>query len=54
MSKTVLFQAIQFIKKKLNGSKYCYLSPTVQLNISHVFKLSYMSKQFYCKQFILA
>ena len=30
---TVLFQAIQFSKKKSKGSTYCYTSPTVRLNI---------------------
>ena len=24
-------------KSKLNGSKYCYVSVTIQLNISHLF-----------------
>ena len=36
--KTVLFQIIQFsMSTKLNGSKYCYISLTIQLNISHLF-----------------
>ena len=36
---TVLFQTIQSsMSTKLNGSKYCYVSLTVQLNISHLFK----------------
>ena len=36
--KTVLFQTIQFSKStKLNGSKYCDVSLTIQLNISHLF-----------------
>ena len=36
--KTVLFQTIQFIKStKLYGFKYCYVSQTIQLNISHLF-----------------
>ena len=32
---------------KLNGSKYCYLSLTIQLNISHLFAHSLMIKLFY-------
>ena len=39
---------------KLNSSKYCYLSPTVQLNISHLFTHSWKIKQFYFEQFSLA
>ena len=36
--KTVLFHTIQLsISTKLNGSKYCYLSLTFQLDISHLF-----------------
>ena len=36
--KKILFQMIQFsMSKKLNGSKYCYVSQTIQLNISHLF-----------------
>ena len=35
---TVLFQTIQFNKStKLNGSKYCQISLTIQLSISHLF-----------------
>ena len=34
---TVLLQTIQFIiSTKLNGSKYCYVSGTIELN-SHLF-----------------
>ena len=33
---TVLFLTIQFsMSTKLNASKYCYVSETIQLNISH-------------------
>ena len=32
---------------KLNGSKYYYVSPTIQLNISYLFILSLNVKQFY-------
>ena len=41
-------------KSKLNGSKYCNVSLTIQLNISHLFIHSLMMKQFYFKQFYLA
>ena len=34
---TVQFQTIQFSLSKLNGSKYCYVSQTIQLNISYLF-----------------
>ena len=35
---TVLFQTIQFsMSIKLNGSKYCYVSLTIQLNQSFVY-----------------
>ena len=30
-----------------NGSKYCYVSLTIQLNICHLFTHSQMVKQFY-------
>ena len=33
---TVLFQTIP-LQTKLNGSNYCYVSLTIQLNISHLF-----------------
>ena len=37
-AKTVLFQTIQFnMSTKLNGFKSCYLSLTIQLDISHLF-----------------
>ena len=36
---------------QLNGSKYWYISLTIQLNISHLFTHSWMIKQFYFKQF---
>ena len=32
---------------KLNGSKYCYVSLTIQLNISHLFIYSSMIQKFY-------
>ena len=36
--KTVLVQTIQFsMSTMLNGSKYCYVSLTIQLNFSHLF-----------------
>ena len=35
---TILFQSIQFsTSRKLNGSKYCYVSLAIQLIISHLF-----------------
>ena len=34
---------------KLNGRKYCYVSLTIQLTISHLFTNSWMIKQFYLK-----
>ena len=37
-TQTVLFKTIQFsMSTKLNGSKYCNVSLTIQLNISHFF-----------------
>ena len=39
---------------KLNNPKYCYVSLTIQLIISHLFTLTYIIKQFYFKQFSLA
>ena len=52
---TVLFLTIQFsISKKLNGLKYCYVSKTIELKISHLFTHSKMIKYFYFKQFNLA
>ena len=41
-----------FVCTQLNGSKYSYVSLTIQLNISHLF--THMIKQFYFKQFNLA
>ena len=38
--KIVLFQIIQFNISKLNCYKYCYVSLTIQLNISHLFSNS--------------
>ena len=38
---------------KLNSSKYCYVSQTIQLNMSHLFTYSWMIKQLYFKQFYL-
>ena len=36
---TVLFLIIQFsMSTKLDGSKHCNVLPTIQLNISHLFK----------------
>ena len=43
-----------FFCTQLNGSKYCYSSLTVQLNISHWFTRCSMIKQFYFKQLNLA
>ena len=38
---TGLFQTIQFsMSTKLNDSKHCYVSLTIQLNISHLFSYS--------------
>ena len=39
---------------KLNFSKYCYVSLTIQLIIGQLFTHSSMIKQFYFKQFSLA
>ena len=39
----ILHNSIQhysFICAQLNGSKYCYVSLTIQLNLSHLFALS--------------
>ena len=38
-SNTNLYNSIYY-KSKLNGSKYCYISLTIQLNISHLFTQS--------------
>ena len=49
---TVLFQTIQFsISTKLNISKYCYVSLTIQSNIDHLYTYNYMMKEFNFKQF---
>ena len=34
------FQYNSFIRTQLNGSKYCYVSLRIQINISHLFALS--------------
>ena len=39
---------------KLNSSKYCYVSLTIELNISLLFTYTYMIKNFYFKQFNFA
>ena len=45
---TVLFLTIQFsMSTKLNGSKYCYISLTIQFSISHLFALTLNVKLFY-------
>ena len=36
-----------FVCTQLNGSKYCYVSLTIQLKISHLFTHTEMIKQFY-------
>ena len=36
---------------ELKSSKYCYVSLTVQLNISYLFTVSKMIKQFFFKLF---
>ena len=36
-----------FICTQLSGSKYCNVSLTIQLNISHLFTHTEMIKQFY-------
>ena len=54
MSKLFYFKQLFSMSTKLNGSKYCYKSLTIQLNIIHFFTLSYMIKQFYFKQLSLA
>ena len=41
------------MSSKLNGSKYCYVSLAIQLNMSHLFTHTWMIKQFYIKQFCL-
>ena len=38
-----------FVCAQLNAFKYCNLSVTIQLNISHLFIHSLMIKQFYFK-----
>ena len=57
-NQTVLFQTIQFSwSTKLNGSKYCYVSLTIQLNISDLFTqlndqtILFLTIQFVCTQF---
>ena len=40
-------QHYSFVCTQLNGSKYCYVSLTIQLSISHLFTHSWMIKQFY-------
>ena len=40
-------KANSFIYTQLNGSKYCYVSLTIQLNTSHLFTHCLNSKQFY-------
>ena len=48
--RTGLFQTIQLsMSTKLNGSKYCYVSVTIQLNVNHLFKHSEMIKQIFLK-----
>ena len=42
------------MSKKLNGSKYCYVSLTIQLNISRLFTHSLQIKNLYFQQFSLA
>ena len=39
---------------KLNDSKYCYVSPTILLNISHLFIHTKVIKLFYFNQFSIA
>ena len=52
--KKILIYAIQFsMSTKLNSSKFCYVSRTIQLN-SHLFTHSQIIKEFYLKQFSLA
>ena len=36
-----------FVCTQLNGSKYCYVPQTIQLNISHLFTHNLIIKQFY-------
>ena len=45
---------LSFVCTQLNVFKYCYLTTTIQLNITHLFTHSWMVKQFYFKQFNLA
>ena len=40
-----------FVCTQSNDSKYCYVSPTIQLNVTHLFTYNKMIKQFYLKQF---
>ena len=44
----------KYKSNKLNCSKYCYVSLTIQLNNSHLFTHSSMIKQFYFKQFSIS
>ena len=39
-------QHYSFIWTKSNSSKYCYVSITIQLDISHLFTLSEIVKEF--------
>ena len=47
-------QHYSFICSQLNGSKYSYVSLTIQLIINHLLTNSLLIKQFYFKQFNLA
>ena len=49
-----IYMICQHKSKKLNHFNYCYVSLTIQSNISHLFTHSWMIKQFYFKQFNLA
>ena len=40
-------QHYSFIRTLLNAFKYCYVSLTIQLNISHLFARSLNDEQFY-------
>ena len=51
---TVLFLTIQSSMSQLNNFKYCYVSLTIQLNISYLLTHSWMVKQFYFLEFNLA
>ena len=50
----IILVTINHLFAQFDVFNYCYLSQTIQLNISHLFTHNWMIKQFYFKQFNLA